>query len=150
MLNLKEPSDENQIECHETEPDPLTDRAMPEGNYPSFWDELQNLLFFFFHIRILRQVPKYLATGLLISGSSKCMKFWVETKQIKFSKLVFSQSSDFIMWIKIKDSKWKKKCFMILAQNGLYSIFDTKTQLKQNKIKETPLCLSLCSELTWK
>jgi hypothetical protein len=30
MLKLKEPSDENQTECHETEPNPSTDRAMPE------------------------------------------------------------------------------------------------------------------------
>jgi hypothetical protein len=33
---LKEPSDENQTDCHEIEPNPSKDRAMPEGNNPSF------------------------------------------------------------------------------------------------------------------
>jgi hypothetical protein len=28
-----------QILCHEIEPNPLKDRAMHEGNNPSFWDE---------------------------------------------------------------------------------------------------------------
>jgi hypothetical protein len=36
MKTVKEPSDENQTECHEIEPNPLKDRAMPEGNNPSF------------------------------------------------------------------------------------------------------------------
>jgi hypothetical protein len=46
-------------ECHEIEPNLWKDRAMPEGDNPSFWDE-----FITIHIRILKQVPKYLATGL--------------------------------------------------------------------------------------
>jgi hypothetical protein len=37
--NLKEPSDENQTECHEIEPNPMNDKAMPEGDNPSFWGE---------------------------------------------------------------------------------------------------------------
>jgi hypothetical protein len=48
----------------------LKDRAMPEGDIPSFWDELIFLFIFFFfyknyffldssiHILILKQVPK--------------------------------------------------------------------------------------------
>jgi hypothetical protein len=36
MGKLKEPSDENQTECHEIEPNPSKDRAMPEGDNPSF------------------------------------------------------------------------------------------------------------------
>jgi hypothetical protein len=54
-------------ECHEFESNPSKDRAMPEGDNPSFCDELWNLLFSLdssIHIRILKQVPKYLATGL--------------------------------------------------------------------------------------
>jgi hypothetical protein len=35
-IKLKEPSDENQTECHEIEPNPSMDRAMPEGDNPSF------------------------------------------------------------------------------------------------------------------
>jgi hypothetical protein len=31
MLNLKEPSDENQIDFHEIEPNPSKDRAIPEA-----------------------------------------------------------------------------------------------------------------------
>jgi hypothetical protein len=34
MKKLKEPSHENQTECHEIEPNPLKDRAMPEGDNP--------------------------------------------------------------------------------------------------------------------
>jgi hypothetical protein len=56
---MKDPSDEKQTECHEIEPNPLKDRAMPEGNNPSFY-----VLDSSIHIRILKQVPKYLATGL--------------------------------------------------------------------------------------
>jgi hypothetical protein len=39
MWKLKEPSNENQTECHEIEPNPSKDRAMPEGDDPSFWDK---------------------------------------------------------------------------------------------------------------
>jgi hypothetical protein len=55
MWKLKEPSDENQTECHEIEPNPSKDRAMPEGDNPSFWDEFTKFT----------SLPKYLATGLL-------------------------------------------------------------------------------------
>jgi hypothetical protein len=65
---LIEPSDENQnamklsqirrrIELH----------CMPEGDKPSFWDEIDKIYFFLdslIHIRILKQEPKYLATEL--------------------------------------------------------------------------------------
>ena len=34
----------NQIECHEIEPNPSNDRAMHEGDNPSFRDEFINLL----------------------------------------------------------------------------------------------------------
>jgi hypothetical protein len=46
MWKLKDPSDENQTECHELEPNPSKDRAMPEGDNPSFWDEFTNYIFF--------------------------------------------------------------------------------------------------------
>jgi hypothetical protein len=36
MWKLKEPSDENQTECHEIEPNPSKDRAMPKEDNPSF------------------------------------------------------------------------------------------------------------------
>jgi hypothetical protein len=45
MWKLKEPSDENQTECHGIEPNLSKDRAMSEGDIPSFWDEFTNLLF---------------------------------------------------------------------------------------------------------
>jgi hypothetical protein len=45
MWKLKEPSDENQIECHEIEPNPSKDRAIPEGDNPSFWDEFTKFTF---------------------------------------------------------------------------------------------------------
>jgi hypothetical protein len=46
MWKLKEPSDENQTECHEIEPkNQSKDRAMPEGDNPTFWGEFINLLF---------------------------------------------------------------------------------------------------------
>jgi hypothetical protein len=38
VKTVKEPSDENQTECHEIEPTPSKDRAMPDGNDPSFLD----------------------------------------------------------------------------------------------------------------
>jgi hypothetical protein len=34
-----------QILCHENEPNPSKDRAMHEGDNPSFWDEFMNWLF---------------------------------------------------------------------------------------------------------
>jgi hypothetical protein len=37
MWKLKEPSDENQTEWHDIEPNPSKDRAMPGGDNPSFW-----------------------------------------------------------------------------------------------------------------
>jgi hypothetical protein len=46
MWKLKEPSDENQTKCHEIDPNPSKDRAMPEGDNPSFWDEFTKLTFF--------------------------------------------------------------------------------------------------------
>jgi hypothetical protein len=36
MKIVKELSDENQTECHEIEPDPSKDRAMPRGDNLSF------------------------------------------------------------------------------------------------------------------
>jgi hypothetical protein len=53
VWKLKEPSDENQTECHEIEPNP-SDRAMHEGDNPSFWDEFTK--FILIHIRIWKQV----------------------------------------------------------------------------------------------
>jgi hypothetical protein len=46
MWKLKELSDGNQTECHEIEPNLLKDRAMPEGNNPSIWDEFTKSTFF--------------------------------------------------------------------------------------------------------
>ena len=44
--NVKiEQSDENQTECHEIQPNPLKDRAMLEGDNPSFWDEFTKFAF---------------------------------------------------------------------------------------------------------
>jgi hypothetical protein len=59
---VKEPSDENQTECHEIEPNPSKDRAMREGDNPSFLDEF--FLDSSIYVRILKQVLRYLATGL--------------------------------------------------------------------------------------
>jgi hypothetical protein len=59
--------DENQTQCHGTEPNPSKDRDMHEENNPSFSDEFTKFHFFpdsSIHIRILKQVPKYIATGL--------------------------------------------------------------------------------------
>jgi hypothetical protein len=36
VKNVKEPSDENQTECHEIDPNPSKDKAMPEGDNPWF------------------------------------------------------------------------------------------------------------------
>jgi hypothetical protein len=36
MWKMKKLSDENQTECHEIEPNLSKDRAMPEGDNPSF------------------------------------------------------------------------------------------------------------------
>jgi hypothetical protein len=36
MWKLKEPLDENQAKCHEIEPKPSKDRAMPEEDNPLF------------------------------------------------------------------------------------------------------------------
>jgi hypothetical protein len=68
MWKLKELSGENQTECQEIDPNPSKDKAMPEGDNPSFWDAFTKSDFFFFdssiYIRTLKQVRKYLATGL--------------------------------------------------------------------------------------
>jgi hypothetical protein len=66
VKTVKELSDENQTECHEIEPNPSKDRAMPEEDNPSFGDEFMKFTFFdsSIHVRILKQAPKYLATGL--------------------------------------------------------------------------------------
>jgi hypothetical protein len=46
LWKLKEPSDENQTERHEIEPNPSKDRTMPEGDNPSFWNDFTNFTFF--------------------------------------------------------------------------------------------------------
>jgi hypothetical protein len=46
VSSVKEPSDENQTECHEIEPNQSKDRAMPEGDNPSFCDEFTKFSFF--------------------------------------------------------------------------------------------------------
>jgi hypothetical protein len=45
VKTVKEPSDENQTKCHEIEPNPSKDRAMPEGDNPSFLDEFIKFTF---------------------------------------------------------------------------------------------------------
>jgi hypothetical protein len=53
--------------CHEIEPNPWKDRAMHEGDNPSFRYEFINFVFFltiFIFFGIFKQEPKYLATGL--------------------------------------------------------------------------------------
>jgi hypothetical protein len=48
MWKLKEPSDENQTECHEIEPNLSKDRAtcMPLGDNPLLWNEFTKFTFF--------------------------------------------------------------------------------------------------------
>jgi hypothetical protein len=46
VKTVKEPSDENQTKCHEIEPNLLKDRAMHEGDNPSFLDEFIKFAFF--------------------------------------------------------------------------------------------------------
>jgi hypothetical protein len=53
MWKLKEPLDENQIECNEIEPNPSKNRAMPEKDNPSFWDEFTKFIFFFLTVQFL-------------------------------------------------------------------------------------------------
>jgi hypothetical protein len=43
MWKLKDPWNENQTECHEIEPNPSKDRAIPEGDNFRFEMKLQNL-----------------------------------------------------------------------------------------------------------
>jgi hypothetical protein len=64
VKTIQEPkkTTKKQILCHEIEPNPSKDRAMHEGDNPSFCDEF--VTFTFIHIRIFKQVPKYLATVL--------------------------------------------------------------------------------------
>jgi hypothetical protein len=50
-----ERADKNQTGCHEIEHYMSKDRAMPEGDNPSFWDEFIK----FTLIHIPKQVPKY-------------------------------------------------------------------------------------------
>jgi hypothetical protein len=72
MRKLKEQSNENQKECHEIEPNTSKDTAMPQEIILRFEMKLQSLLFLdsSIHIRILKQVPQYLATGLFSGTSS--------------------------------------------------------------------------------
>jgi hypothetical protein len=67
MRKLEEASDENQKQCHEIEPNPSKDRPMPEGDNPLCCVEFTKCPFILdssIHIRILKLVRKYLATGL--------------------------------------------------------------------------------------
>jgi hypothetical protein len=55
------------ILCHEIEPNLLKARALHDGDNPLFWEEFIKFCYFldcFFYIRIFKQAPKYLATGL--------------------------------------------------------------------------------------
>jgi hypothetical protein len=73
VKTVKEPIKTKQP-WNEIGPNSSKDRAMherrnpmPEGDNPSFWDEFIKFTFFvhsWIHIRIFKQVPKYLATGL--------------------------------------------------------------------------------------
>jgi hypothetical protein len=45
VKTVKESSDENQTECHYIELNPWKNRAMPEGDNPSFWDEFIKFTF---------------------------------------------------------------------------------------------------------
>jgi hypothetical protein len=54
-------------EYHGIETNPSKNRAMPEGDNPSFWRRIVKVDFCrdsSIHIRILKQVPKHLAVGL--------------------------------------------------------------------------------------
>jgi hypothetical protein len=46
VKTVNELSDENQTESHEIEPNPSKDRAMPEGDNPSFLDGFTKFTFF--------------------------------------------------------------------------------------------------------
>ena len=61
VKTVKEPEENPKIERN-----PTKDRAMHEGDNPSFWDEFMKFTFSysFIHIRIFKHVPKYFATGL--------------------------------------------------------------------------------------
>ena len=62
VKSVKSRKNEIHVQCHEIEPNPSKDRAMHEGDNPSFLVEFMK--FTFIHIRISKQMPKYLATGL--------------------------------------------------------------------------------------
>jgi hypothetical protein len=60
MGKLNEPSDENQTECHEIEPNRSKDRTMPEEDNSSYWDEFINFTFFWtFQFIILLRIWRY-------------------------------------------------------------------------------------------
>jgi hypothetical protein len=60
VKTVKELEKKNQIHilCHEIEPNPSKDRAVHEGDNPSFWDEFIKFTYFPY-VRILKQIPKY-------------------------------------------------------------------------------------------
>jgi hypothetical protein len=67
ILKTVKHTEKTQILCHEIEPNPSKDRVMDEWDTPSFSVEFIELILFIYssiHIRILKQVPKYLATWL--------------------------------------------------------------------------------------
>jgi hypothetical protein len=45
IVKTERTSNENQTECHEIEPNPSKDRAMPEGHNPLFSDQFTNFTF---------------------------------------------------------------------------------------------------------
>jgi hypothetical protein len=62
MLRTKncERANKNQTDSHEIEPNPPKNKAMHEGDNPSFWDQLIKFLFFFLDtsIRISKLSPE--------------------------------------------------------------------------------------------
>jgi hypothetical protein len=55
-------AEKNQILCHDIEPNPSKDRAMHEGDNPSFWDEFIKFTFFLDRIIHIRVLSKYRST----------------------------------------------------------------------------------------
>jgi hypothetical protein len=119
MWILKETSDENQTECHQIEPNPSRDKGMRDGDNPSFWEEFTNyFLDSSVHIRILKQVPKYLATGLWrpsgtnsppAEASTKGLKCKTNTLAILMHQILIlttQVSSVMLRWKKLEI--WKK------------------------------------------
>jgi hypothetical protein len=73
----------NQTLCHEIEPNPSKDRAMHEGDNPSFWNEFIKFTFFWqnYSYSYFKQVPKYLNSD--VKNTRYCLFVFVMSLYIK-------------------------------------------------------------------